>query len=201
MMILQDKLFLALLVYVTTFYLLYGLIPAFRRQFVFLPLLSFFILFPVTLFLTLPGSLKKSVLTYSLYEYDILLFKLTIIRLILFSLVFITLLLIGIYYRHKQKMDELLVSGFFISLFLFSGNVFTALVGILFSLLSLFVFFLYDSETLFKHIQNMECFRNHPPQSQRKTSSVLKQDTPVIIILTLYFIISFIILMIGLVTG
>ncbi|RKY51096.1 MAG: hypothetical protein DRP86_02385 [Candidatus Neomarinimicrobiota bacterium] len=200
-MILQDKLFLALLVYVTTFYLLYGLIPAFRRQFVFLPLLSFFILFPVTLFLTLPGSLKKSVLTYSLYEYDILLFKLTIIRLILFSLVFITLLLIGIYYRHKQKMDELLVSGFFISLFLFSGNVFTALVGILFSLLSLFVFFLYDSETLFKHIQNMECFRNHPPQSQRKTSSVLKQDTPVIIILTLYFIISFIILMIGLVTG
>ena len=200
-MILQDKLFLALLVYVTTFYLLYGLIPAFRRQFVFLPLLSFFILFPVTLFLTLPGSLKKSVLTYSLYEYDIFLFKLTIIRLILFSLVFITLLLIGIYYRHKQKMDELLVSGFFISLFLFSGNVFTALVGILFSLLSLFVFFLYDSETLFKHIQNMECFRNHPPQSQRKTSSVLKQDTPVIIILTLYFIISFIILMIGLVTG
>ena len=200
-MILQDKLFLALLVYVTTFYLLYGLIPAFRRQFVFLPLLSFFILFPVTLFLTLPGSLKKSVLTYSLYEYDILLFKLTIIRLILFSLVFITLLLIGIYYRHKQKMDELLVSGFFISLFLFSGNVFTALVGILFSLLSLFVFFLYDSETLFKHIQNMECFRNHPPQSQRKTSSVLKQDTPVIIILTLCFIISFIILMIGLVTG
>ncbi|WP_400165880.1 hypothetical protein [Fidelibacter multiformis] len=200
MMILQDKLFLALLLFVTTFCLFYGLIPAFRRRFVFLPLLSFLILLLTTLFLTLPGSLKNPVLSYTLYNYDILLFKLTISRLIFFSLVFLTLLITGMYNRHSPK-DEILVCALFISLFLFSGNIFTAFTGVLFILLSWFGIALFSSSSLRMKIQKLGCFYTHPPNAQYHTGHKYKQDTPVIGILTLYFLLSFIILMIGFVTG
>lgn len=199
-MILQDKLFLTLLVFVTTFCLSYGLIPAFRRRFVFLPLLSLPFIFLTALFLILPSSLKNPVLSYSLYNHDILLFKLTINRLILFSLVFLALLLSGIYYRQKLK-DDILVCVFFISLFLFSGNVFTAFIGILIILLSWFGLSLYRSGSLKKQIQDLGRFQSQVPNAQHDISHKLKQDTPVIVILTLYFMVSFIMLMIGFVTG
>ncbi len=195
-MMLQDKLFLALLLFVTIFCLFYGLIPAFRRCFVFLPLLSFPFIILTALFLTLPSSLKNPVLSYSLYNHDILLFKLTINRLILFSLVFLALLLTGIFYRQKPK-DEILVCAFFISLFLFSGNAFTAFTGITILLLSWFSLSLYKSGYIRKQIQDLGCFDFQAPNVHHEVGFKLKQDTLVIVILTLYLIASFMMLMIG----
>lgn len=198
-MILITKLFTALLLYCVAFFCIYIFFPGFRRRETYIPVLSLLLFLVVALLLLLPGFPGNSILTYSLYGFEIFVFTMTMNRLILFSCIFLSLVVGGIFYR-QRKIDDILISGFMISIFLFSGNILTTLTGIILSLILLFLYSFRESDIFSRGLQTIRMIKGNTSQENPKSPILKNGEKPIVIILTLYFIVSITFIIIGMYT-
>ncbi|MDD5581984.1 MAG: hypothetical protein PHS99_02070 [Candidatus Marinimicrobia bacterium] len=194
-MILTTNLFSALLFCVTAFYVLYVLIPSFRRRTIYLPLLTLMVLLILFLFLFLSNLSSNPVLSYTIFDVESVMFVLTLNRLIMFTVFFIILLFLGIYKR-KEKKDHWYFSGLFISLFFFSGNLLTLLLGVILLVLLIFMLYPWKSNKFLDTLQKL-----HKSRSLSLHQTVIPciheySDKKITILQTLFITISFIIIMI-----